>query len=124
MSGNLVDAYKAAFSRLPGVAIEAAERAAPDLADLARADWDARETPFGDSFGVGKTGNPITLDKTGALKASEQFVAVGTSIVVRVDTPYAKYQLKRGFLPLNGIPRSWSDAIAKRAEVALQEALK
>jgi hypothetical protein len=112
------------LSKLPGAGIKAAKAAAPELAELARASWDSGETPFGAPF-VGKAGRPLTLHRSGELEDSESFIPIGNKILVRVTAPYARYQLKHGFLPQGGsIPQSWEAAIAHEAEQALEEAVK
>lgn len=124
MSEDLVTEFQKAMSRLPGVGAKVAEQAAEELHDLAQGQWSAGQNPFGDPFGEGKTG-PITLERTGAMKASEEFVPVGENILCRVSVPYAKYQLKHGFLPRgSAIPQSWEKAISTKAEEALMGALK
>lgn len=111
------------LSKLPAASIAAARTAAPELESLARANWDAGEMPFGTPF-RGKTGNPITLKKTGAMEASESFTPIGTKILVRETAPYAKYHISAGFLPTKGLPQSWEAELARASEDALAKAVR
>lgn len=101
------------LEQLPAVGARVAKRAAERFSELARASFDAGESVGGSSFGPG-----VTLKKSGALRARAlAYLALGAAIRASVaSVPYARYQLKHGFLPRTGqIPAAWRDELARIA---------
>lgn len=115
-----LDAVRARLAALPRVAERVAERAAARLTELATATFDARENVAGEAWADGADGKPVTLNKSGRLRRDAvRYVAVGTRIRATVAaTPYARFQLKRGFLPRT-IPAAWGSEIARIADEEL-----
>lgn len=113
-----LDELKRALAQLPSVAAHVADRSAPEITDLARAAFDAGRTPYGSSFGQG-----VTLNRSGRLRAGAvNYRATGTKISASVAAvPYARYQLKHGYLPARGaaLPASWSAVIDRAAQAEL-----
>lgn len=103
----------------PQLAARVAALSAPALAGLARASFAAQQNVYGDSFGTGAKGQPITLHKSGRLEAQAiRYEAVGTKIRSSVASlRYARYQIKRGFLPRGGgsLPTAWHHTIKRIA---------
>ncbi len=113
-------ALRARIADLPEVRARVAQRAAEKLGELAREAFDARRGVAGDPFGTGADGKPITLQKSGRLRAQAlSYQANGTQVRASVGSvPYAKYHLGKGILPASGapLPAAWEaeiDAIAK-----------
>ena len=89
------------LDRLPEVEARIAARVAEDFSELARQAFDARTSVDGSSFGKGSDGKPITLDKSGKLRAAAtSYSAVGTRVRVSVAAvSYGRYQLRFGLIP-------------------------
>lgn len=112
---------------LPSVASTIATKGAAEFSRLAQADFAAHESPYGDPWGEGRDGKPLSLDKSGRLKANAiKYVATGTTIRVTLGAvPYAKYQIKHGILPKPGaIPDAWNQALVKIANDELSKHLE
>lgn len=111
--------------RLPRVvAIRVAEEAAPVLTDLAKASFDASETPYGLDWAPGADGQRVKLVKTGALKRFLHYVAIGTRLRVALGVKYAKYQIgKRPVFPrqVGALPPSYVQALERTAVRVVRE---
>jgi hypothetical protein len=108
------------------VAQKVTEAAAPALTELGLATFDASEDAYGDSWAIGADGRRVTLDRTGALKSTLRYVAIGTRLRVALGVPYAKYQIgKRPVFPAQGgeLPVAYSEALAKSSADAVREEL-
>ena len=107
------------IASLPEVRAKVAARAAERLSDLARESFDAGRDVVGQTFGVGADGKPLTLVKTGKLREQAlDYEAQGTRVRASVaSVPYAKYQLKHGFLPAGRtLPAAWDAAVDQIAQ--------
>lgn len=105
-------------------AMRAAERIAPTLTTMAKASFDASETPYGTPWAPGADGQRVTMRRSGALAKGLTFAAVGARVRAVLGVPYAKYQIgRRRILPAGGatVPQSWHDAMAKHAHDVLEE---
>jgi len=93
---------------------EVAARVAPMIESMAHADFDAGRNCYGDVRALGKYG-PVTLRRTGRMRASFGFDAVGSTIRSRLLANYAKYMIGRfKILPIGdrtAIPVKWRRAI-------------
>ena len=114
--------------RLPKVvAFKVAERAAPVITALAKATFDAQQTPEGTAWKPGKTGKTITLHKTGALERWIKYVAIGSKIRVSLGVPYAKFQIgKRPVFPRQAgdLPESYQRALQRIAVQVVKEEMQ
>lgn len=110
---------------LPEVSTRIAQRGAEAFTALAQADFAGRHSPYGDPWGDGRDGKPLTLDKSGKLRAQAiRYVAQGRAIRCSLGVPYARYQLKHGLLPKAGkLPAAWNDALAKIANEELAKGM-
>lgn len=109
-------ALKARLANLPEVRARIAARAADRFGELAREAFDAKVSVNGDAFGKRADGKPMTLVKSGRLRADAiNYDSFGTRVRASVGSvPYGKYQLKHGILP-RSLPEQWDaelDAIA------------
>lgn len=113
--------------RLPRVvAIKVAERAAPELTDVARRSFAAGETPYGVPWKPGANGKKVTLVKTGDLAKYIRYVAIGTKLRVALGVKYAKYQVgKRPIFPRQDskLPDSYAQALQRVAVAVVREEL-
>jgi hypothetical protein len=109
-----------AMRALPKVTAQrVAAKVAPELTDQARASFAAGQTVYGDSRPAGVDGAPLTLERTGATKASLRFVSVGTIVRASLGTPYARYLIgKYKILPSGNaaMPVEWSKSVGKIAD--------
>lgn len=99
-----------------------ASRVAPKFSALARAQFDARQSPSGQPWKPNKSSGKIpTLHRTGALEqAASAFRAIGTLIRSSVvGVRYAKFQQPSRFVPSN--KRLSPERAAIVSEVAEQE---
>jgi hypothetical protein len=118
---------RARLANLPAVNARVAMRVATTFSALAAQDFAARQSPYGDSWGMGKSGEPITLDQSGRLRGQAiRYVATGSRVRASIGAVrYAKYQLKRGILPKTGmLPSSWDAAVKRIAEDELERAME
>jgi hypothetical protein len=100
--------------KLPvSVAHDVAQRAAPALTALTRADFDAGQSVYGDPRPRSKVdGHVLTLTRTGATKADLRFVANGTIIRCVLGTKWARYLIgKYGILPSGALPAAYKRAL-------------
>jgi len=89
------------------VAVDVARRAAPALTDLTRQAFDAGQSVYGEARPQGVDGKPLTLDRTGAVKAQLRFVQIGTVLRCALGPKYARYLIRYGILPNGALPSSW-----------------
>jgi hypothetical protein len=115
---------QAKLARMPAVASRVAARAADRFSELALETFDAGETISGEPWAKGSDGKPVTLRKSGRTRAqATKYKAVGTRILASVGSvPYARYQLKRGFLPRR-LPSSWELELRRIADEEIARAL-
>jgi hypothetical protein len=116
--GNLKKLAKAMREVPKVLAQRVAAKVAPDLTGKARASFAAGENVYGDARPAGVNGAPLTLDRTGATKASIRFVSVGTIVRATLGTKYARYLVgKYKILPASGspMPAAWQEAVGKIA---------
>jgi len=98
--------------RLAGVDVRVAREVAPKLSDLARASFDAGQSPYGEGWPATKTQGARRLNDTGALRASATTLTPQGRKLVGELVPYGRYQRPPLFLPKgSAIPPSWSAEI-------------
>lgn len=112
------------------LAARVASKSAPALTASAGAAYDAGRTVYGASRPLSVDGAPLSLKRTGAVRGTVRFVAVGTILRCVLSTRYAKYLIgKYGILPcgararlpgewrklLGGVVQEEGDAILKGA---------
>lgn len=112
-SGGSIRDIKRNISALPtSIAHSVAQRAAPVLTELAAGAFDSNQNVYGESRPAGVKGNALSLDKTGATRATVRFVANGTTVRCVLGTKYAKYLIgKYQILPNGAMPVRWSEAL-------------
>lgn len=112
--GNLNDlrALRNRIASLPQVQTRIAKRTAEELSKLARQDFDAQRTASGQAWKPSKSGRRVTLKKTGTLESKATgYTAIGTRVRASVaSVRYARFQLKRGFLPRR-LPAAWAEPV-------------
>ncbi|MCL2777723.1 MAG: hypothetical protein FWD73_06935 [Polyangiaceae bacterium] len=123
---NSIAQFTSEIRRLPRrVAMRIAEECAPILTELSLQTFNASETPYGVPWDPSDEGNTVTLVKTGALKKTIKYVAIGTKLRVSLGVPYAKYQIgKRPVFPTQGgqLPQSFVAALQRKAvEICREE---
>ncbi len=114
------------LSSLPEVCAKIATRGAAKFSELGQQAFDARQSPYGDAWGVGEDGQPIDLKQSGALREKAiRYTSVGTTIRSSVaSVKHARYQLKRGLLPKAGrLPAAWEGALKTIAQDELAKAM-
>lgn len=113
---NDLRALRNRIASLPQVQERIARRAADEFSRMARTDFEAQRTASGDPW---KGKRRVTLKRSGKLEAkATRYEATGTRVRASVaSVPYARYQLKRGFLP-RGLPAKWA---ARVREIATEE---
>lgn len=111
------------LQRLPEVEARIAVRVAETFSGLARASFDSQTSPGGRAWGKGAEGQPITLDKSGKLRAAAtSYESIGTRVRVSVAAVrYGKYQLRFGIIPKTGdpLPEAWAEAVRQIAREEL-----
>lgn len=125
MSAASIAQFTNDLRRLPKVVAQSvAKRAAPAITALARASFDASETPDGVPWAPAKDGDKVTLRKTGDLERFIHYVSIGTKLRVALGVPYAKYQIgKRPVYPTQGgtLPREYRETLARTAVAVVRE---
>ena len=111
--------------RLPRVvAHKVAQAAAPVITTIARASFDAGETPYGVPWAPGEEGQRVTLRKSGDLAKYIKYVAIGSLLRVALGVAYAKYQVgKRPVFPKQGkpLPQPYVEALQRIAVRVVRE---
>ena len=115
-------ALRSRIASLPQVQTAIARRVAAELSKLSHDDFEARTTPSGEPWKPGKGGRALTLKKSGRLEQkATRFTATGTRVRASVaDVPWARFQIKRGFLP-RALPAAWAKRVR---EIASEEISK
>lgn len=111
------------LARAPLVASKIAERAAARLTELAQEAFDSQSSVYGAPYRSGVSG-PVDLVESGALRSkATKYEATGTKVRATVAAVrYAKYQLKRGFLPRRGsLPAEWDAELRRIATEELRK---
>lgn len=93
-----------------------AARAAGEITELALASFDAGVTPFGDPWLPGFDGRDVDLVRSGSLRSTLRFIAIGGRVRCVMGVRHAKYQVGvRRVLPAPGqtMPASWRAAAAR-----------
>jgi len=122
-----VKALRARIASLPEVRAKIAKRVAEEFSKLAKVDFDAGVSPDGKPWGPGKRGKRVTLKRSGRLEAkATRFVAVGNTVrASALDIFYAKYQLKRSFMPsMKKLPPAWRDRVRAIATEEISKHLR
>ncbi len=114
-NANDLRTLKDRLSRLPMAAARIAVRAAELFSASALADMQARKSIRGEPYPTG-----ITLHKTGRLaRLASAYQAIGNKVRASVSSvPYAKFNLRFGFLPRT-LPSAWSDSVSALAREEL-----
>jgi hypothetical protein len=121
-----LEAVRSRLAGLPAVSAKIATRTATTFSALAAEAFAARQSPYGDPWGTGKTGEPITEEKSGRLRREAiRYVATGTRVRATVGAVrHARYQLKHGLLPKTGaLPSKWDAALRRIADEELTLAM-
>jgi hypothetical protein len=124
--GNLKKLAKAMREVPKVLAQRVAGKVAPDLTAKARASFAAGENVYGDARPAGVNGSPLTLERTGATKASIRFVSVGTIVRASLGTKYARYLVgKYKILPASGspMPAKWATDTGRIVEAEIARVL-
>jgi hypothetical protein len=109
---------RAKLESMPSVGEAIAARVAPALSAAAQEAFDAGRTPFGGDFGASSVdGRTLDLNESGRLRAGAVAYHVeGRKVRASVGgVPYARYQLKRGFLPRK-LPAAWEQTVRAIAQ--------
>lgn len=125
------------LGKLAGVPSQVAGKVAPKIAGFIKAEFAAGMDPYGRpwkplkpaTLARGRT--PPPLDNTGDLKDTVDAKPMqGAGVSVTFGVPYAgfhqhgtKRMVARPILPANGLPRTWSEAIAQETRTAIKGAL-
>ena len=118
---------RAHIGSLPSVNARVAAKVAPVFSQLAQQAFDANESPYGDTWGLGKDGKQITEYQSGRLRSlAVRYSAVGTNVRSSISAVrYARYQLSHGILPKSrALPAAWYEALSRIAEREIAEALR
>lgn len=104
---------RARLDSMPSVGQAIASRVAPALSAVAQVAFDSGRTPLGGDFGASSVdGRALDLNESGKLRAQAvAYHAEGRKVRASVGgVPYARYQLKRGFLPRR-LPAAWEQMV-------------
>ena len=116
LSGNIgtLKALKSKLRTLPTtVAVDVAAKGAPAMTDLTQQAFASGVSVYGDARPAGVDGEPLTLEKTGTVKAQLRFISVGTVIRCSLGPKYSRYLIgKYSVLPNGGLPVRWSARLA------------
>jgi hypothetical protein len=127
-ASDSIRAFSKKLRRLPVViAQQVAASSAPAITEVARATFDAGETPDGVIWAPGVKGQRITLRKSGAMERALRYVAVGTKLRVALGVRYAKYQIgKRPVFPRQGelLPEAYSKILRRKVADLAGQALQ
>jgi hypothetical protein len=117
-----LDAIIKRAQMLPSVSAKVAARAAERMSELAAADFDAKQSVYGVTYGVGRrSGTEIQLNRTGRMRAlALRYMSAGRRVSVSLGSlKYARFLLGRfWFLPKRGVsnvPTAWNAAIREIA---------
>lgn len=115
------------LAKLPiTVSARIAQRAAPQVSDLARQAFDSGQTVYGTPRPKGVDGQTLDLVRSGRARRAAQFVAEGTQMRTHVLPNYFKYLINgpKGrpdlyVLPNGPLPRAWQSALREAAAQVL-----
>lgn len=108
------------------VAQRVASASAPAITEAAHTTFDAGQDPYGVPWAPGADGQAVTLERTGLLKRTIRYVAIGTKLRVALGVPYAKYQIgKRPVFPRQGapLPVAYTAALSEATSKEIREVL-
>jgi len=104
------------------VAADAAGRIAPAVTAIARADFGAGRTVYGDRRPLGVRGNALSLVRSGRVRGGLRFAATGARLRCVLPTDYAKFLVGRYKVLPHGdhLPASWKRTIDAHIAGALE----
>lgn len=116
-------ALKQALSKLPITATaRIAERAAPEMSELAGGAYDSGRTVYGKARPRSVDGRELSLEKTGASRRAMRFSATGRDIRTAILPRYTKYLIgKYDVLPNGPLPLEWRERLREIAARVLYD---
>jgi len=83
------------------------------LTSAVRESFDEGETVYGTARPASKTGQPLTLRKTGATRSDLGFVAVGTIVRAVLGRKYQRYLVGKYQILPQRLPAAWSKKLGQ-----------
>lgn len=113
-----LEKIRAALLIWPHVAAPIAKKIAPIYSAFAQESFDAQQSPYGDSWDAGASGEPVDLVETGKLRnVAVKYSSAGRQVFTNTSAvKYARYHINRGLFPRSkALPAKWFEAIKQAA---------
>ncbi len=96
------------------LAASVAGRTAPVLTNKTQTAFTGGQTVYGEARPLGVDGQPLDLQRTGAVARQLRFGSTGTIVRAVLGEKYTKYLIgKYGILPNGPLPTGWKEGIAQ-----------
>lgn len=119
-----LDKIRAGLLIWPHVAAPIAKKIAPIYSAFAQSDFDSQQSPYGDNWDAGASGESVDLVETGKLRGvAIKYSSAGRQVFTNTSAvKYTRYHINRGLFPrAKALPAKWFEAMR---EAALSELRK
>lgn len=119
-----LDKIRAGLLIWPHVAAPIAKKIAPIYSAYAQSDFDSQQSPYGDNWDAGASGESIDLVETGKLRGvAIKYSSAGRQVFTNTSAvKYTRYHINKGLFPrAKALPAKWFEAMR---EAALSELRK
>lgn len=119
-----LDKIRAGLLMWPHVAAPIAKKIAPIYSAYAQSDFDSQQSPYGDNWDAGASGESVDLVETGKLRGvAIKYSSAGRQVFTNTSAvKYTRYHINRGLFPrAKALPAKWFEAMR---EAALSELRK
>lgn len=119
-----LDKIRAGLLMWPHVAAPIAKKIAPIYSAYAQSDFDSQQSPYGDNWDAGASGESIDLVETGKLRGvAIKYSSAGRQVFTNTSAvKYTRYHINKGLFPrAKALPAKWFEAMR---EAALSELRK
>lgn len=119
-----LDKIRAGLLMWPHVAAPIAKKIAPIYSAYAQSDFDSQQSPYGDNWDAGASGESIDLVETGKLRGvAIKYSSAGRQVFTNTSAVrYTRYHINKGLFPrAKALPAKWFEAMR---EAALSELRK
>lgn len=113
-----LDKIRAGLLMWPHVAAPIAKKIAPIYSAYAQSDFDSQQSPYGDNWDAGASGESIDLVETGKLRGvAIKYSSAGRQVFTNTSAvKYTRYHINRGLFPrAKALPAKWFEAMREAA---------
>jgi len=113
-----LDKIRAGLLMWPHVAAPIAKKIAPIYSAYAQSDFDSQQSPYGDNWDAGASGESVDLVETGKLRGvAIKYSSAGRQVFTNTSAvKYTRYHINKGLFPrAKALPAKWYDAMREAA---------